>query len=62
MRIYKVFYFRDSGRNIILSYSKHNYVKWGFDKPHRQGCCTIWEIHLGKLHIHSQTPNNPAES
>lgn len=62
MKIYKVLYFSDSGRNIIINYGKRNYVKYGFDKPHRQGCCTIWAIHLGKLHITSQTPNNSTEA
>lgn len=61
MKIYKVFYFKNSGKNIFISYSKSNYTKWGFDKPHRKGCCTVWELHLGKLHITSQTPNTPTE-
>ena len=61
MNIYKVLYFKNSGQNIFISYSKSNYVKWGFDKPSRQGCCTVWALHLGKLHIESQTPNTPNE-
>lgn len=62
MEIYKVLYFKNSGRNIFISYSSSNYVKWGFDRPYRKGCCTIWAFHFGKLHIESQTPNTPTEN
>lgn len=61
MKIYKVLYFKNNGRNIFISYSKNNYVKWGFDKPHRQGCCTVWALHLGKFHVTSQIPNAQTE-
>lgn len=60
--MYKVFYFEKSGRNLIINCKKSNYSAWGIDWPHKQGCCTVWEIHLGKLHIHSQTPNSPTEA
>lgn len=61
MKIYKVLFFKNSGRNIFINYSSRNYVKWGFSKPHRLGCCTLWAIHLGKLHITSQLPSTPTE-
>lgn len=62
MNIYKVLYFKNSGRNIFISYSKGNYSKWYVEKPHQEGCCSVWEIHLGKLHISSKTPNSPTEA
>lgn len=62
MEIYKVFYFKKTGRNLTVNYNKRNYTKWGIDWPHKNGCCNEWEIHIGKLHIHSLTPNSNTEN
>ena len=62
MKIYKVFYFKKTGRNLTVSFSTNNYTKWGIDLPYKTGCCNEWEIHLGKLHIQSFTPYSNTEN